>query len=47
MAKFKPARGKAKGTRAPQGAVGCVILVILGILLVMLFLYFALRTSGT
>ncbi len=46
MAKFKPAKGKAKGTRAPQGAVGCVIMVILGMVLVMLFLYFAMRSSG-
>jgi hypothetical protein len=46
MAKFKPAKGKAKGTRAPQGAVGCVILVIAGLVLLMLFMYFAMRTSG-
>ncbi len=45
MAKFKPARGKPKGTRAPQGAIPCVILVILGILLLMLFMYFVMKGS--
>ena len=34
MAKFKPAKGRAKKTRAPQGGVPCVILVISGMLLV-------------
>jgi hypothetical protein len=41
MAKFKPSRGKkAKAPGPPAGAVSCVVLVIGGMLLVMLFLYF-------
>jgi hypothetical protein len=41
MAKFKPTRGKkAKASGPPPGAVSCVVLVIGGMLLVMLFLYF-------
>jgi hypothetical protein len=43
MAKFKPAKGKARKTRAPQGGVPCVILVISGMLLVMLFLYYVMK----
>jgi hypothetical protein len=47
MAKFKPARGKKpKATGPPQGALSCVILVILGMVLVMLFMYFVMRSSG-
>jgi hypothetical protein len=47
MPKFKPARGKkSKPTGPPQGAVSCVVVVIAGILLVMLFMYFVLRSSG-
>jgi hypothetical protein len=45
MAKFRPAKGKAKGARAPQGAIPCVILVISGMALVMLFMYFVMRGS--
>ncbi|MGA2268257.1 MAG: hypothetical protein ABSH44_07270 [Bryobacteraceae bacterium] len=43
MAKFKPARGKARKTRAPQGGVPCVILVVLAMVLVMLFLYYVMK----
>jgi hypothetical protein len=46
MAKFKPARGKRKTSTRPQGAVPCVILLISGIVLVMLFMYFVLKSSG-
>jgi uncharacterized integral membrane protein len=47
MAKFKPARGKkAKATGPPQGAVSCVVLIVAGMLLVMLILYFAMRNPG-
>src|SRR6185369_1432361 len=46
MGKYKPARGKAKTTRAPQGGLPCVILVILGMVLVMLFLYFVMRNAN-
>ncbi len=43
MGKFKPARGKARKSVAPQGGVSCVILVISGMLLVMLFLYYVMK----
>jgi hypothetical protein len=46
MGKFKPARGKAKATRVPQGGLPCVILVIVGMLLVMLFLYLVMRYAN-
>ena len=46
MAKFKPVRAKAKGPQVPQGGLPCVIMVIAGMLLVMVFLYFVMRTSG-
>lgn len=47
MAKFKVARpGKSKPPAPQQGAVGCVIILLLGGVLVALMLYFALRNSG-
>ena len=46
MAKFKPVRLKAKGPRVPQGGIPCVIMVIGGMVLVMVFLYFVMRNSG-
>jgi hypothetical protein len=46
MAKFKPVRAKAKSRGIPQGGLPCVILVIGGMVLVMVFLYFVMRTSG-
>ncbi len=44
MAKFRPAK-KGKASRAPaqQAGLPCLILVLLGMALVMLFLYFAMR----
>ncbi len=47
MAKIKPVRGRKKKIVQPQGAVPCVILLILGFLLVLLLLYFVMRSSGT
>ena len=40
MAKFKPVRAKRKGKAMPQGGLPCVILLISGIVLLMLFLYY-------
>jgi hypothetical protein len=40
MAKFKPVRAKSKNKPLPQGGLPCVILLISGIGLVMLFLYY-------
>jgi hypothetical protein len=40
MAKFKAARGKKKDTPTrPPAAISCVVLVLVGMVLVMLFLY--------
>jgi len=47
MAKFKPVRGKKpKVTGPPPGGLACVILVILAMVLVMVFLYFSMRSTG-
>ena len=46
MAKFKPAKGKAKRKTAPPGALSCVILVLVGMALVMLFMYFVMRNAN-
>jgi len=45
MAKFKPAKGKSKNAVIPQGGIACVILVIGGMFLLMLFMYFVMKTS--
>jgi hypothetical protein len=45
MAKFRPARSKKKGPPAPQGGLACVILVIGGMLLVMIFLYLVMSAN--
>jgi hypothetical protein len=40
MAKFKPARGRRRDTPGrPPAAVSCVVIVLVGMVLVMLFLY--------
>ena len=46
MAKFKPIKAKSKSAPAPQGAVSCVVLVISGIVLVLIFLYFVLKYAN-
>jgi hypothetical protein len=46
MAKFKPARGKAKSRPMPQGGLPCVILVIAGIFLVMFFLFWVMKNAS-
>ena len=46
MGKFKPVRAKTKASRAAARAVSCiVIMVIAGMLLVMLFLYFVMSNA--
>jgi hypothetical protein len=37
MAKFKAAKGKKKDTPRPPAAISCVVLVLVGIALVMVF----------
>jgi len=46
MAKFKPPKGRRTSKVIPQGALPCVVFIIGGIVLIMLFLYFVLRSSG-
>jgi len=46
MAKFKPAKKKQKSTPVPPGGVGCVVLVISGIALVILFMYYVLSHAN-
>jgi hypothetical protein len=46
MAKFKPAKAKKRNAPAPQGAIPCVILVILAIAAVMLLLFFVMKSSS-
>ena len=46
MAKFRPSKGKKTKTAVPQAGLPCVILLILGMLLVMLFLYFVMRNAN-
>jgi hypothetical protein len=44
MARFKPVRPKKKAAPAPQGAIPCIILVILAIAAVMLMLVFVMKS---
>jgi flagellar basal body-associated protein FliL len=46
MAKFRPAKGKKKTSAAPQGAIPCVVLVILAIAAVMALLFFVMKSSS-
>jgi len=46
MGKFKPARGKKAKTARPPAALPCVVLVLLGMVLVMLFLYIVMRNAN-
>jgi hypothetical protein len=46
MGKFKPARGKQKASKTPPGGLPCVILLISGVILVMVFLYLVMRNAN-
>jgi hypothetical protein len=46
MAKFRPAKAKKKNAPTPQGAIPCVILVILAIAGVMTMLFFVMKSSS-
>jgi hypothetical protein len=46
MAKFKPVRAKARKSPAPQGAIGCVVLILLAMIGVMVFMYFVMRNAN-
>jgi len=45
MAKFRPIRANAKTSR-PQGAAGCVILILLIMVGVMVFLYLVMKSNA-
>jgi hypothetical protein len=46
MGKFKPVRASAKKTTRPQGAAGCVILILLIMVGVMAFLYLVMKSNA-
>jgi hypothetical protein len=46
MAKFRPVRPNAKTTARPQGAAGCVILILLIMAGVMVFLYLVMKSNA-
>jgi len=46
MAKFRPVRANARKTTRPQGAAGCVILILLLMVGVMLFLYLVMKSNA-
>ena len=46
MAKFKPVKVKRKAPPVSQGAIPCVILVLLAMALVMLLLFFVMKNSS-
>jgi hypothetical protein len=47
MAKFKPVRAKTKAMPRPQGAIGCVVLVILLMIGVGIFLYLVMTSHAS
>jgi hypothetical protein len=46
MAKFKPVKPKRKTAPVPQGGLPCVILVLSAMVLLMLFIYFAMKYAN-
>ncbi len=46
MGKFKPVRAGGKKTARPQGAAGCVVLILLIMLGVMVFLYLVMKSNA-
>jgi hypothetical protein len=46
MAKFKPVRPKSKSVTAPRGGLPCVILLLSGLALVLLFLFFVMKYAS-
>ena len=48
MARFKPAKGKAKSSdNMPRAGLPCLVLVIAVMILTMTLMYFALKSSGS
>jgi hypothetical protein len=46
MAKFKPAKGKSKVSTNPRAGLPCVILLISGMVLMMLFFFLVMRDTA-
>jgi len=46
MAKFKPAKGKARATPRPPAALPCVVLILAGMVLLGIFLYYVLKNAN-
>jgi hypothetical protein len=46
MGKFKPARAGGKKTARPQGAAGCVIMILLIMFGVMVFLFLVMKSNA-
>jgi hypothetical protein len=46
MAKFKPVRLKRKTGPVPQGGLPCVILVLSGMALVLLFIFYVMKYAN-
>jgi hypothetical protein len=46
MAKFRPIRANAKKAPRPQGAAGCVVLILLIMVGVMVFLYLVMKSNA-
>ncbi len=46
MAKLKPAKGKAKRARLRPEGISCIVLVIAGFALGMLFIYFVMKNAN-
>ena len=48
MARFKPAKGKAKPVAdMPRAGLPCLALVVIAMILTMTLMYFALKSSGS
>ena len=45
MAKFKPAKGKGRAAPRPPAALPCVVLILTGMVLLGLFLYYVLKNE--
>ena len=46
MGKFKPVRAGGKKAPRPQGAAGCVIMILLIMIGVMVFLYLVMKSNA-
>jgi flagellar basal body-associated protein FliL len=47
MAKFRPAKGRKKTAPTPQGAIPCIVMVVLAIAAVMALLFFVMKSSSS